>query len=207
MPIFANKKQEYAGVMNVFWQEPMKRDVMGYRLTNVADGDVILPGTPIQTNEANKTAVVCHYAYVKAVALDKKTLTVERGHHMPADASVAISGGDTLTALSLASVEDEKIVLSEANNDIAAGDILVEVVSTTVGEGQDAVTTVSAKNVPNRIVNTMAEIDSIDKTCSAAHEGWVLQNIVHYPEEYLNKTVAPGTIYLAGCLGLKFMIQ
>jgi hypothetical protein len=194
MAVFLDDKKEYSGVKPVFWIEPAKKDVMGYRLTNVAKGDVVLPGTPLQTDEVNKTAVVCRYAHVVAVASDKKTLTVEGGHLLTAATKVAISGAETLTALNLASVDGTTVVLSAQNNTIKAGDVLVEVVD-------------GAAAKPNRIVVEEAEINELDKTCSATHEAWVIQNMVHYPAEYLNTTIAPGSIYLVGCLGLKFMYQ
>jgi hypothetical protein len=142
----------------------------------------------------NKTAVVCRYAHVVEVASDKKTLKVEGGHLLTAATKVAISGAETLTALNLASVDGDTVVLSAQNSTIKAGDVLVEVV-----EGAAA--------KPNRIVVEKAEINELDKTCSATHEAWVIQNMVHYPAEYLNTTIAPGSIYLVGCLGLKFMYQ
>lgn len=194
MAVFLDDKKEYSGVKPVFWIEPAKKDVMGYRLTNVVKGDVVLPGTPLQTDEVNKTAVVCRYAHVVAVASDKKTLTVEGGHLLTTATKVAISGAETLTALNIASVDGTTVVLSAQNSTIKAGDVLVEVV-----EGAAA--------KPNRIVVEKAEINELDKTCSATHEAWVIQNMVHYPAEYLNTTIAPGSIYLVGCLGLKFMYQ
>jgi hypothetical protein len=199
MAIFLEDNKEYIGVKPVFWIEPVKKDVMGYRLTNVTKGQVILPGTPLQTDEAAKTAVVCKYAVVETVASDKKTLTVAPGHYLTAADKVAISGADTLTSLNLASVEGETIVLSAQNSTIKAGDVLVEVVTADGGT--------TAKNVPNRIVVEVANINEVDKSCSATHEAWVNQNMVNYPEEYLNKTIAPGSIYLKGCLGLKFTYQ
>lgn len=199
MAVFLDENKEYVGAKPVFWIEPAKKDVMGYKLTNVVKGQVILPGTPIKTDEVNKTAVVCHYAVVKEVAADKKTLKVENGHHLTASMKVAISGGSTLTALNLTSVDGDTVVLSAQNNTIKAGDVLVEVDVT----GDAPV----VKDIPNRIVVEAATINAIDKTCSATHEAWVIQNMVYYPEEYLNKTIAPGTIYLKGCLGLKFMYQ
>jgi hypothetical protein len=194
MAVFLDENKEYVGVKPVFWIEPAKKDVMGYRLTNVVKGQVILPGTPIKTDEVNKTAVVCHYAVVKEVATDKKTLKVENGHHLTASMKVAISGGETLTSLNLTSVDGDTVVLSAQNNTIKAGDVLVELVDGNVV-------------VPNRIVVETATINSIDKTCSATHEAWVIQNMVYYPAEYLNTEIAPGSIYLKGCLGLKFMYQ
>lgn len=199
MAVFPNKK-EYRGYMNPFWIEPVKRDVMGYRLTNVAAGDVVPMGTPIKTDEAAKTAEICKYAVVEAVAADKKTLTVREGHFIKASDKVAISGGQTLTELTVASVSGDKtIVLSAANNSIKAGDVLVEVVT--------ANSTTSVKALPNRIVSSEAEITELNQTCAAAHDGIVLLNVVNYPEEYLNKTTFPGSIYLIGCGKLMFTIQ
>jgi hypothetical protein len=199
MAVFLEDKKEYVGVKPVFWIEPAKKDVMGYRLTNVVKGQVIVPGTPIKTDEVNKTAVVCHYAVVKAVATDKKTLTVEGGHYLTSAMKVAISGNSSLTALNLASVDGDTVVLSAQNSTIKAGDVLVE-----VDASGDAPV---VKDIPNRIVVEVARINSLDQTCSATHEAWVIQNMVYYPAEYLNTEIAPGSIYLKGCLGLKFMYQ
>ena len=200
MALFPNSNKEYEGYMNAFWIEPAKRDVMGYKLTNVAAGQKVYPGTPIKTNEAAKTAVVCKYAYVLAVAADKKTITVKAPHFFAASDKCAISGAETLVQLTISSVSgDDTIVLSAANNSIKAGDVLVEVATT----GQ----TVAPVAVPNRIVCALAEIDELDQTCSAAHAGIVLQNVVHYPAEYLNETTFPGSILLAGCPNLMFTIQ
>ena len=38
--------ESYHGVMTPFWLEPVKKDVMGYKLTNVASGDIIERGIP-----------------------------------------------------------------------------------------------------------------------------------------------------------------
>lgn len=199
MAIFLEDNNQYHGLKPVFWIEPVKKDVMGYRLTNVEKGQVILPGTPIQTDEVNKTAVVCKYARVLAVATDKKTLTVEGGHHLKAGDKVAISGETTLTELTIASVVKDTVVLKVANDTVKVDSVLVEVV-TSGG-------VVAAKNTPNRIVCAVARINELDQTCSATHSAPVIQNMVFYPEEYLNKTIATGTIYLKGCLGITFMYQ
>ena len=208
MAVFPNANKEYRGVMNAFWIEPAKRDVMGYRLTNVDDNAVIYPGTPIKTDEAAKTAVVCKYAYVLAVANDKKTITVKEGHFVKAGEKYAISG--TSTPLTIASVTgDSTIKLSVANNDIKAGDVLVEVklVEAESSESSESTADEYKAVVPNRVVCAVAELNELDKSCSAAHSGIVLQNVVHYPEEYLNKTAFPGSILLAGDPLLMFIIQ
>lgn len=200
MAVFPNSKKEYRGVMNAFWIEPAKRDVMGYRLTNVDPGTVIYPGTPIKTDEAAKTAVVCKYAVVVDVAEDKKTLTVKEGHLLKSTSKVAISGASPLVQLNIASISgDNVIVLSAQNNSIQAGDVLVEVATEN--------NTVAPVALPNRVVCALAEIDELDKTCSAAHDGIVLQNVVHYPAEYLNESTFPGSILLVGNPKLSFIIQ
>lgn len=199
MAIFPNRKTEYRGYMNPFWIEPAKKDVMGYKLTNVKTGDVVPQGTPIKTDEAKKTAVVCKYAYIRAVDTDKKTLTVTRGHFFAKNDKCAVSGGSTLTQLTIASVDDDKIVLSAANSSIKAGDVLVEVYTDS--------DTVKAVAVPNRIVAAEAEIDDLHDTCSATHAAIVLQNVVHYPKEFLNEETFPGSILLAGCPTILFTIQ
>ena len=199
MAKFLEDNNQYHGVKPVFWIEPVKKDVMGYRLTNVKKGQVILPGTPIQTDEFEKTAVVCKYARVLSVASDKKTLTVESGHHLAAGDVVAVSGENTLAAIELASVDGDKVVLKTASDSVKEDSVLVEVVT--------ADNVVAAKNTPNRVVCAVARINELDHTCSATHSAPVIQNMVHYPEEYLNKTIAPGSIYLKGCLGITFMYQ
>ena len=196
MANFPYKKTEYRGFMNPFWIEPARKDVMGYKLTNVSVGDVIPQGTPIVTDEAAKTAKVCHYAYVTAVDTDKKTLTVKYGHTLSAGAACVISG--STTAVNVATVSEDKIVLKTAASTIKAGDILVEgTIATDAFSG----------DVPNRIVAAEAVIDELHDTCSATHAAVVLQNVVHYPAEYLNKTAFPGSILLAGCPTILFTIQ
>lgn len=206
MALFENLNKDYRGYMNPFWIEPAKRDVMGYKLTNVAAGDVVPAGTPIKTDEAGKTAVVCKYAVVLAVGIDKKTLTVQEGHFVKAGEKVAISGGD-LTALNVSSVTADTIKLSASNNDVKAGDVLVGLVLQEAGSDESSASDEYVALKPNRIVCAKAEIDELDQTCSAAHSGVVLQNVVNYPVEYLNKTTFPGSTYLIGCAGLLFTIQ
>ena len=200
MANFPYRKTEYHGFMNPFWIEPAKKDVMGYKLIGVKAGDVIPQGTPIKTDEAKKTAVICKHAYVLAVDTDKKTLTVKRGHFFEKGTNCAVSNGGTLTKLTVASVEDDKIILNAANNTIKSGDILVEV--TTSGES-----TIVPAAIPNRIIAADAEIDELHDTCSATHSAVVLQNVVHYPKEFLNETAFPGSVLLAGCPTILFTIQ
>lgn len=212
MAYYPNSRQDYSGYMTPFYMEPAKKDVMGYRLvdTFLKAGDIVLPGTPIKTDpngtdvaNGTKTAAICKYAVVVAVASDKKTLTVERGHWFQANDKCAISGAQSLTELTISTADKTTIKLSAANNSIKAGDILVEVVSETSGQ----TTTVSAKRVPNRIVDTVSKIDDLDHTVSACHEVVVLENVVKYPEEYLNRTAFPGSTLLVGDPKILFVVQ
>lgn len=198
MAIFADKKN-YAGMANPFWLEPSSKDVMGYRITGMVAGDVIPQGTPLQADEDAKTAVVCKYAYVLDVANDKKTLTVKAGHFLKASDKVAISNGGTLTQLTIASVTKDTIVLSAQNNNIKKGDVLVEV------KTEDSV--VKPVAVPNRIVADRVKLDALDQTVNAVHSGAVIQNVLQFPVEYLNKTAFPGTTLLVGCPLIIFIKQ
>lgn len=205
MALFEKLNQDYKGYMNPFWIEPAKRDVMGYRLTNVAAGDVVPAGTPIKTDEANKTAIVCKYAHVISVGSDKKTLTVDEGHFIKAGEKCLLSGSQT--QLTVASVTENTIKLSAQNNDVKAGDVLVGLLLQEAESGESSASDEYVVPKPNRIVCAKAEIDSLDQTCSAAHSGVVLQNVVNYPAEFLNTTTFPGSTYLIGCGGLLFTIQ
>lgn len=200
MAQFPNRKTEFVGRMNAFWIEPAKRDVMGYKLTGVAVGDVIPQGAPILTDEAAKTAVLCRYAHVLAVSNDKKVLTVDRGHLVKAGDTVIISG--TTTALTVASVEKDSITLSAALS--AANATLIVGKSVFVGTVSEGAATYDK---PNRIVCYETKIDELHDTVSAAHQGIVLANVVNYPDEYLNKNTFPGSVLLAGDPLLMFTIQ
>lgn len=212
MAVFPNRK-EYGMWMSPFFQQPQTKDVMGYKLTNVADGDTVLPGTPIKTSESAKTAVVCKYAVVTAFATDKKTITVKNIGWLAVGDKIGLSGAETLSALTIAKIDKDKnqIKLSFTTDlTIKAGDVLVEVKETTIPpaeEGDDPTTVVSVKDIPNRIVDTVAKIDALDATVSAVHQAVVLQNVVHYPAEWLNTSDFPGSVLLAGCPLILFTIQ
>lgn len=194
--------------MNAFWIEPAKKDVMGYRLLNANVGDEIPQGTPLKTDEVNKTAYICRYAHVLAVSNDKKVLTVQRGHFIKAGDSVIISG--TETSVTVKSVTADTITL---NNALSAGNATLIVgksvfVASDVEESESASGSAAATiDVPNRIVCFTEKIDELHQTVSAAHQGIVLANVVNYPDEYLNKTAFPGSILLAGNPLLMFTVQ
>ncbi len=202
MAIFPNQNKAISGTfdrMNAFWIEPAKRDVMGYRLTNVADGDVIPQGAPLFCNEVDKTAEVCKYAYVTAVGADKKTLEVKPGHIIKDGDKVMISGVATPTLLTVKTATENQIVLSAANNDIAAGNVLI-------GATQDG-ETVKASLLPNRVASSKSTTVTGTTTIAATHSVIVLQNVVHYPKEFINDTTFPGTKLLVGCPTILFTIQ
>ena len=204
------RKTEFVGRMNAFWIEPAKKDVMGYLILNANVGDEIPQGTPIKTDEVNKTAYICRYAHVLAVSNDKKVLTVQPGHFIKAGDSVIISG--TETAVTVKSVDANSITLNSA---LSAGNATL-IVGKSVFVASDAEESESESasgssalsiDVPNRIVCFTEKIDKLHQTVSAAHSGIVLANVVNYPDEYLNKTAFPGSILLAGCPLLMFTVQ
>lgn len=207
MAVSPYRKTEFVGRMNAFWIEPAKRDVMGYRLLNAAVGDEIPQGTPIKTDEAAKTAVICRYAHVLAVSNDKKVLTVQRGHFIKAGDTVTISG--TETSVLVKSVDKDSITLNSA---LSAGNATLIVgksifVASDSEESESSSGASVSVDVPNRIVCYNEKIDELHKTVSAAHQGIVLANVVNYPDEYLNKTAFPGSILLAGNPLLMFTVQ
>lgn len=198
MAIFPNSTKATSGIldrMNAFWIEPAKRDVMGYRLTNVAEGDVIPQGTPLKCDDATKTAEVCKYAVVIAVGSDKKTLEVKNGHLLKGGDKVIISGVESPTALNISSATDNTIVLSAQNATIKAGDVIIEADGTEV------------KALPNRVASSKSTTVTGTTTIAAAHSGIVLENVVHYPKEYINDTAFPGSKLLIGCPTISFTIQ
>ncbi|MCM1443610.1 MAG: hypothetical protein NC083_08805 [Muribaculum sp.] len=202
MANFPNSEQQRSGMldrMNAFWIEPAKRDVMGYRLTNVSDGDVIAQGTPLKCDDAEKTAEVCRFLYVIAVATDKKTLEVKSGHLLKSGDKVMISGAETPALLTISKVTDNQVVLSAANNTIAAGMILVE-----AAQNGSEITPVA---LPNRVAASKSTTITGTTTIAAAHSGIVLENVVHYPKEYINETTFPGSKLLVGCPTISFTIQ
>lgn len=200
MALFPDKKT-YGGHMSVFWIEPTKRDVMGYKLTNVDAGVKVPQGYPLKVNDSEKTAVVCKYLQIVAVASDKKTLTVRKGSLVKASEKYAKTGSTNEGVLSTVSSvtpgeQYDTVVLSAANNVIAAGDVMVH--SSAAG---------TIVNAPNRVAAEYARVDGLDQTISAAHSGIVLKNIVNYPGEYLNESSFPGSTLLIGCPGIMFINQ
>lgn len=202
MANFPNSNNTSTGVfgrMNAFWIEPAKRDVMGYQLTGLSDGEVVLQGTPLLCDDALKTATICKYAYVLAVATDKKTLEVKPGHHVKKGDKVMISGAEAPALLTVNTATDTQIVLSAANDNVKAGSVLVE--------ADNVSSTVKPVALPNRIASSDSTTINGTTTVAAAHNGVVLENVVHYPKEYINDTTFPGSKLLVGCPSILFTIQ
>lgn len=208
MAQFPNSKK-YGERMNAFWIEPVKKDVMGYALKNVDNGQKVQQGYPLQCidNEGKKEAYVCKYIEVLAVDNDKKTLTVKKGSLAKAGEKYYVSAADSPVLRTIASVSEgvdtDTVVLSVAANEIAANAVLVEGVST----GSGSAATIAPKHLPNRITAQKAEVDALDCTVSAIHSGIVIKNVVNYPEEYINSTTYPGSETLVGCPLILFLVQ
>lgn len=193
-----------------FHEEPAKRDVMGYTVSGVAEGDVIPQGTPLVVNDndtnGKKTAVICKYAHIT-----KKTSTtkfeVDNIGFLKVGDKIFKSGQDSPTLSTISAISGKEITLSAANSQLAVGDTVVEGKSVTTGEGQDAVTTIEPVSIPNRIAARSQKMTAIDKTISATHQALVIKNVLDYPVEWLNETTFPGSCLLKGCPLILFINQ
>lgn len=202
MANFPNSNKANSGLfdrMNAFWIEPAKRDVMGYRLTNVSDGDIIPQGAPLKCNDVEKTAEICKYVYVVAVGSDKKTLEVKAGHLFKGGEKVIVSRAETPTLITISKASETQIVLSAANNTLTAGSILLE-----ASQNGSEIAPVA---LPNRVASSKSTTVTGTTTIAAAHSGIVLENVVHYPKEYINENTFPGSKLLVGCPTISFTIQ
>lgn len=204
----------YAGRVYCFHTEPTKRDLMGYALSGFSKGDVIPQGTPIVANDndtnGKKTAVVCKYAKIKS-KVDAKNFIVEDLGFLAVGDKIYKSGADkatvTLSTISAIDKATKKITFSANNNDLAAGDIVLEGKSVTTGEGSSAVTTTEPVAIPNRIVARHETLTEKNKTVSATHQAIAIKNVLNYPAEWLNTTTFPGYTCLAGCPLIMFVNQ
>lgn len=193
-----------------FHEEPAKRDVMGYTVSGVAEGDVIPQGTPIVVNDndtnGKKTAVICKYAHIT-----KKTSTtkfeVDNIGFLKVGDKIFKSGKNSPTLSTISAISGKEITLAAANSQLAVGDTVLEGKSVTTGEGQDAVTTIEPVSIPNRIAARSQKMTAIDKTISATHQALVIKNVLDYPAEWLNETTFPGSCLLKGCPLILFINQ
>lgn len=185
-----------------FHEEPAKRDVMGYTVSGVAEGDVIPQGTPLVVNDndtnGKKTAVICKYAHIT-----KKTSTtkfeVDNIGFLKVGDKIFKSGQDSPTLSTISAISGKEITLSAANSQLAVGD--------TVLEGKEENSTVVPVSVPNRIAARSQKMTAIDKTISATHQALVIKNVLDYPVEWLNETTFPGSCLLKGCPLILFINQ
>ena len=185
-----------------FHEEPAKRDVMGYTVSGVAEGDVIPQGTPLVVNDndtnGKKTAVICKYAHIT-----KKTSTtkfdVDNIGFLKVGDKIFKSGQDSPTLSTISAISGKEITLSAANSQLAVGD--------TVLEGKEENSTVVPVSIPNRIAARSQNMTAIDKTISATHQALVIKNVLDYPVEWLNETTFPGSCLLKGCPLILFINQ
>lgn len=185
-----------------FHEEPAKRDVMGYTVSGVAEGDVIPQGTPLVVNDndtnGKKTAVICKYAHIT-----KKTSTtkfeVDNIGFLKVGDKIFKSGQNSPTLSTISAISGKEITLAAANSQLAVGD--------TVLEGVDNSGTIAPVSIPNRIAARSQKMTAIDKTISATHQALVIKNVLDYPVEWLNETTFPGSCLLKGCPLILFINQ
>lgn len=185
-----------------FHEEPAKRDVMGYTVSGVAEGDVIPQGTPLFVNDndtnGKKTAVICKYAHIT-----KKTSTtkfeVDNIGFLKVGDKIFKSGQNSPTLSTISAISGKEITLAAANSQLAVGD--------TVLEGVDNSGTIVPVSIPNRIAARSQKMTAIDKTISATHQALVIKNVLDYPAEWLNETTFPGSCLLKGCPLILFINQ
>lgn len=185
-----------------FHEEPAKRDVMGYTVSGVAEGDVIPQGTPLVVNDndtnGKKTAVICKYAHIT-----KKTSTtkfeVDNIGFLKVGDKIFKSGQNSPTLSTISAISGKEITLAAANSQLAVGD--------TVLEGVDKSGTIEPVAIPNRIAARSQKMTAIDKTISATHQALVIKNVLDYPVEWLNETTFPGSCLLKGCPLILFINQ
>lgn len=184
---------------NCFYVPPVQREVSGYKLTGSYEKGTVIPmGTPIYADTATKQATICKYAVVEK-KVDAKNFVLKDISFLAVGDKVFASGKTTLSTISAIDKATRTITLSANNAEIVAGDVLVEGVA---GENGAAPTAV---RVPNRIVSHTATLAEYDKTVSGTYQCVAIQNVLKYPDEYLNKTAFPGSVLLVGCPTIHFV--
>lgn len=200
MAVTFKNKDVYAGRLYCFHTQPTQRDVMGYKLSGVAAGDVVPQGTPLVANADNKTASIAKYAKVtKKVSTTK--FIVDQLNFLTVGTKILASGVEnpTLSEISAINTATNEITLKAANTQLDAGKIMVEGVS-----DNDIV---KAKDIPNRIVARTETMQNINQTISATWQAVAIQEVLDYPTEWLNTTSFPGTTLLSGCPHIVFIKQ
>ena len=203
MAVTFNSKSAFAGNIACFQVQPVLNEVMGYSLENApAVGEVVHMGTPIVADPKGKSAKICKYAVIEK-KVDAKTFVVKRLGFLAAGDSIFVSGGSVLSTIASIDEATRTIVLKANNAEIEAGKVVLEGVSATV----DGAAKLSAVSVPNRIVSHSAVIKANDKTVSAAFKAVAIQNVLNYPDEWLNTETFPGSTLLKGNPHVFFVIQ
>lgn len=200
MAVTFKNKDVYAGRLYCFHTQPTQRDVMGYKLSGVAAGDVVPQGTPLVANADNKTATIAKYAKViKKVSTTK--FIVDQLNFLTVGTKILASGVEnpTLSEISAINTTTKEITLKAANSQLDAGKIMVEGVL----DGE----TVKVKDIPNRIVARTETMQNINQTISATWQAVAIQEVLDYPAEWLNTTAFPGTTLLGGCPHIVFIKQ
>lgn len=200
MAVTFKNKDVYAGRLYCFHTQPTQRDVMGYKLSGVAAGDVVPQGTPLVANADNKTASIAKYAKVtKKVSTTK--FIVDQLNFLTVGTKIFASGVEnpTLSEISAINTATKEITLKAANTQLDAGKIMVEGVSDS--------DTVKVKDIPNRIVARTETMQNINQTISATWQAVAIQEVLDYPAEWLNTTAFPGTTLLGGCPHIVFIKQ
>ncbi len=203
MAVTFKSKSAFAGNVPCFQVQPVLNEVMGYMLENApANGEVVPMGTPILADSKGKTAKICKYAVIEK-KIDAKTFIAQRIGFLAVGDSIFVSGGAVLSVIASIDESSRTITLKANNSELEAGKIVLEGVSETAND----TTTLKAVSTPNRIVAHSAVVKENDKTVSAAFKAVAIQNVLNYPQEWLNEEAFPGSTLLKGNPHIFFVNQ
>lgn len=203
MAVTFKSKSAFAGNRPCFQVQPVLNEVMGYMLENApAEGEIVPMGTPIVADSKAKTAKICKYAVIEK-KVDAKTFIVQQIGFFSVGDNVFVSGGAVLSVIASIDENTKTITLKANNAELEAGKVILEGVSETVSEQQ----VLKAVSIPNRIVAHSAIVKVNDKTVSAAFKAVAIQNVLNYPQEWLNDETFPGSTLLKGNPHIFFVNQ
>ncbi len=204
MAVTFKSKSAFTGNIPCFQVQPVLNEVMGYMLENApAKGEIVPMGTPILANPQGKTAKICKYAVIER-KVDAKTFIVRRIGFLAVGDNIFVSGGSVLSVIASIDESSRTITLKANNAELEAGKIVLEGVSESAEEGA---TTTKTASIPNRIVSHSTVIKENDKTVSAAFKAVAIQNVLNYPQEWLNNDAFPGLTLLKGNPHIFFVDQ
>lgn len=191
------------GYMKPFWLDPSNKDVMGYMLQGVKNGDWIPQGYPVKCEEGangQKIAKLCKYCTVEQFVSTTIFMT-KRNSLLNAGDKITFPGGTVLS--NIKSIERageyDKVTLSAANTELSAEKVGVSMVKATEAG--------VAEFLPNRVVAEDCNITEENHTIVAAHSGIILKNVVKFPSAYINSEAFPGSDLLVGCPAIMFIVQ